>query len=73
MELNKTEDKAKRLEMRVERYKSMQILDNGHMVKIADPYSNGNQIMLVMLLNYASVIMLVIYLNALHLAPYHLV
>ena len=46
--------------MRVERYKSMQILDNGHIVKTADPYSNGNHIMLV------------IYLNALHLAPYHL-
>ena len=42
MELNKTEDNAKRLEMRVERYKSIQILDNGHMVKTADPYSNGN-------------------------------
>ena len=44
MELNKTEMKghAKRLEMRVERYKSMQILDNGQIVKTADPYSNGN-------------------------------
>ena len=42
MELNKTEDNATRLEMRVERYKSIQILDNGHMVKTADPYSNGN-------------------------------
>ena len=42
MELNKTEDNAKRLEMRVERNKSMQILDNGHIVKTADPYSNGN-------------------------------
>ena len=30
MELNKTEDNAKRLEMRVERNKRMQILDNGH-------------------------------------------
>ena len=42
MELNKTEDNAKRLEARVERNKSMQILDNGHIVKTADPYSNGN-------------------------------
>ena len=42
MELNKTVDNAKRLEMRVERNKSMQILDNGHIVKTADPYSNGN-------------------------------
>ena len=44
MELNKTEDKAKRLETRVCSI-CMYVKvcsDNGHMVKIADPYSNGN-------------------------------
>ena len=30
------------IEMRVERNKCRQILVNGHVVKIADPYGNGN-------------------------------